>query len=196
MIPLEGLEAHLATIKQRIIDDVRDRALFAAAISMKGEMIDRVFNRGEDSDGGQIGQYSTEPAYFTKEQFIRKGAFKGQGKGTDGSPVRGKKKDGSTRQSMYLKEGYREFRDIQGRQTAKKDYRLSGSLEKSIQAVRIDETSVAVAITDERESKKRKGLEAQDNKPVFAPSKTDIEGFEFAMKDELEHLRHTLGTGL
>ena len=80
-------------------------------VELEAEWKDRIFGRGEMSDGSKIGDYSTKPSYFTKDSFIRANAFKPQGKKNKGNF-----KNGEQRKSMYLPGGYSEFRDIQGRE--------------------------------------------------------------------------------
>jgi hypothetical protein len=195
---LSDLPEHLAGIRERIIQQGKERVALAAATAMKAEMIDRIFNRGEASDGSAIGDYSTKPGYYTKEQFVRKAAFKPQGKnGFKGEKVVYNKQTGKGKivkkkpQSMYLKAGYTEFRDIQGRKTNTKNYKLTGSLEKSIQVYK-DQQDIIIAIKDKHESDKRHGLEAQDGKAVFKPSAKDIKVYKDAIKNEVEYLRNNI----
>ena len=86
---------------------------------------ERIFDRGETTNGDKIGDYSTTPAYFGKEKFIRKSAFKPLGK-PDKNDVRHK-----TKSTMYLSKGYTEFRDIQGRETKHVNLKFSGSEERA-----------------------------------------------------------------
>jgi|GEM_PF-5687542 len=195
---LEELAPKLQEIRDKLVNEARERVMIAAATAMKAEMQDRIFNRGEDVNGGKIGNYSQKAAYFTKEQFVRKSAFKAQGQnGFKGERVVYDKKAKTAKvvkkppQSMFLKEGYKEFRDIQGRKTDTKNYKLTGSLEKSIQVVKKDK-EILIAITDADESKKRHWLEKQDNKEVFKGSKSDLKVFRQAVSDEIEHIRHSL----
>lgn len=89
-------------------------------VEFEAEWKDRVFNKGENSVGESIGTYSTKPNYFSKNEFIRKNAFKPIGKT--------KKK---TKSTMFLQGGYNEFRDIQGRETPKVNLKFSGSMERA-----------------------------------------------------------------
>ena len=99
---------------------------------------ERIFDRGETTNGDKIGDYSTTPAYFGKEKFIRKSAFKAQGqKGYKGEKITYNKKTGSATisksnpKTMYLSKGYTEFRDIQGRETKHVNLKFSGSEERA-----------------------------------------------------------------
>lgn len=184
---LADLAPRLEEIRENLIKGAQERVILAAATAMKAEMQDRIFNRGEDIHGSAIGDYSTKASYFTKDKFVRKAAFKPQGK----NGLRGVKEKKAIPKSMYLKEGYKEFRDIQGRKTDTKNYKLAGSLEKSIQIVK-DGKDTLIAITDADESNKRHWLEAQDNKQVFRGGKTDYKVFKQAVSDEIEYLRNNI----
>lgn len=195
---LEELGPRLQEIRDKLVKEAQERVLIAAATAMKAEMQDRIFNRGEDINGGKIGNYSEKASYFTKDQFVRKSAFKPQGQnGFKGERVVYDKKSKTGKvvkkvpKSMYLPDGYKEFRDIQGRKTDTKNYKLTGSLEKSIQVVKKG-NEILIAITDGDESKKRHWLEAQDDKQVFKGSKSDFKVFTQAVSDEVEYLRNNI----
>lgn len=112
----------------------------------------RVFDLGLNSDGVQIGEYSTDPAYFSKSAFIRKGAFKQQGK-----EKKGKFKNGKERKSMFISTGYSGFRQIQGREVDHVNSKFSGDLERSFQVVKIGE-SVYYGTTNQNASNKFEGM--------------------------------------
>ena len=100
-----------------------------------------------------MGGYSTKPSYYSKEEFVRKSAFKPQGKPTkDGKVRKGK--------TMFLAGGYSEFRDIQGRKTDHKNLKLTGSLEAGINVVK-NENAALYGTTSPLESAKFEGLEEQ-----------------------------------
>lgn len=169
------------SLKERIKTEIQDRILFAAGFALKAEMIDRIFNRGENSAGEKIGDYSTRPGYFSEDKFIRKSAFKKQGKKATGDHANGK-----ARRTMYLPGGYKELRDIQGRKTDFVNLKYSGSLEKSINVLR-HEKDVVIAITDGDESNKRHGMEKHFGEAIFPPSEADLAAFDAAVWGEIEH---------
>lgn len=131
----------------------------------------RIFDDGLNTKGEQIGEYSTKEAYFDKDDFVRKSAFKPQGKDPknqiktsvfDISTKKKKsvqiKKNYTERKTMFLPKGYSEFRDIQGRKTDHINFKLSGSLELGINVVK-NENSALYGTTSAFESKKFEGLE-------------------------------------
>lgn len=180
----EELPTLLQEIQDRLINEISGAAMTHGANELIGEMRTRIFSKGINSDGGQIGNsYSETPIYVPKEVFIRKGSFTAKGKENKGIF-----KNGNERKTMHLEHGYKELREIQGRQTAFVDWRYSGSLEKSIEAVREDDKHILVAITDGLESTKRKGLEEKSNQTVFTPSESDMQHYENVMAIEIEKI--------
>jgi hypothetical protein len=177
---LEEAPEFFENLRARIIEAATERAIPAAANTMAAEMKERIFSLGKAADGGDIGQYSAKAGYFVRSQFIRQGAFKPIGKNGDV-----KKENGTQRKSMFLKGGYKELREIQGRQTNKKDFRYSGSGERSIKVVH-EEKRTLIAITDEKESKKLRGAEKQSGKIVFVAAETEIELFRDTAVDLLK----------
>lgn len=111
----------------------------------------RIFGDGLNSEGQKIGEYSNKEGYYSKELFIRKSAFKQQGKNK-----KGKFENGKDRKTMYLQGGYTEFRDIQGRQTEYVDIKFSGSAERGLNVVKSGD-AVLYGTTDLKESKKLLG---------------------------------------
>lgn len=198
---LKDLPGYLNDLLAEIERDLHDRVLLSGAVALQGEMQQRIFSEGKDSMGNQIGTYSQKPAYFTEDQFVRKEAFEKIGKSGGETIVydidtRKKRRVAVTnefreRKSMFLKRGYAEFREIQGRQSDYKDFHLSGSLRNNLSIGRNGDAH-EIGFTDERESLKRKGLEAQVKKDVFAPSESDLEVLDRAISDEVNALKHEL----
>ena len=145
------------------------------AVAVMGELMamhkKRIFDDGLNTKGESLGEYSTEEAYFSKDEFVRKAAFKPQGKdpkkqlkttlfdiGTKKKRTVQIKKNFTERKTMFLPKGYSEFRDIQGRKTDHINFKLSGSLEAGINVVK-NENSALYGTTSAFESKKFEGLE-------------------------------------
>lgn len=184
----EELPEQLDSLREKLIREMQERVLFAAAIEMKGEMIDRIFNKGKMNDGASIGKYKEYETYVPKEKFVRTGAFVKRGKENEGDFQNGKE-----RKTMFFKDGWGGVRAAQGRQKEYKDFRYSGSLERSIQVVRIGDI-IVVAITDSFESKKRQGLEAQQNATdkIFPAGQGDFVVFKESVDREIEFIASSL----
>lgn len=175
----EEVAAKAQEQKERYLEQIADRVLFAATLSLKADFIERIFNKGLDSNDAKIGTYSRKPAYFSKEQFARQGAFRGQGKNGANPDAK----------SMYLKGGYDELRRIQGRKTPDVNLNYTGSLSLNVQAGKITDGVYGVYLSSELESKKRKGLEKKVGKPVFSISPSDNAGFRDAVEAEINVIR-------
>lgn len=111
--------------------------------------------RGVGTNGNKIGSYSTKPMYAGPAQFIKRGAFKAQGKRgnigdrliptarTRTNSVRANPLKYSTytiakpnykpRKTMYLADGYKELRAIQGLEVGYMDLNYSGNMAKDYQ---------------------------------------------------------------
>lgn len=148
---------------ERVLDSI----LLPAANRVISQFKRRIFNDGEASSGAKIGNYSTEPAEFSRRQFVKKSTFIG---GSD-----------SDDDTMQFEGGYKEFRQLQGRQTAFVDLRLSGSLENSIQLVKDGENAILIAITNEDEAKKARENEKRFSKVIFSLSESEKKTFSEAL---------------
>ena len=169
MTILEFIDA-LSDIKaERVLDSI----LLPAANKVIAQFKRRVFNDGEAASGAKIGNYSTKPAEFSMQQFVKKSTFIGDSDGGD---------------TMQFEGGYKEFRQLQGRQTEFVDLRLSGSLENSIQLVKDDDNAVLIAITSEGEAKKARENEKRFRKSIFSLSENEKKTFNEALLSRAEKI--------
>lgn len=95
-------------MEAKIADLDTAKLLFPIAAKMIDLMSVRLFDEGEGAQG-KLGKYSTDEGYFTKKQFKNKGAFKPKGK-----TGKAKFENGEPHKSMYLEDGYKELKAIQG----------------------------------------------------------------------------------
>lgn len=166
-----NLTDHIESIKKLATQTSEQAAEFIiipAASGMTANIINRNTQRGENTDGSKRGDYSTKPMYANKKQFVKQG-FRPQGKNSAGDFNNGNK-----RQSMYLPNGYKQLRDIQGRRTDIKNYDYSGDLFSSFGFAKNDK-GVAIGFRTEQASKVRKGLEERFGRafPPSEPEKND-----------------------
>jgi hypothetical protein len=102
------------------------KLIYPIATKIHNDQLHRLFDKGVGGDNKDLGEYSSTPAYFSKKQFKRTGAFKAQGKKTERakqvSQTTRKKKlaEGNSyqRTSMFLPFGYKQLRAIQGMETS------------------------------------------------------------------------------
>lgn len=178
--PFESFALKMEHMAAELDAKMPDVIATSIMVELEAQHKQRIFGEGRKSDGSKIGEYSKKSGYYSKKKFVRKGAFKPQGKDDVGVDENGKKKARLTyqvvdsysgkkktiayvksteknRKTMYLAEGYSEFRDIQGRQTDHVDWKLTGSLERSIGVVKLAD-AVLYGVRDAEESKKLEGL--------------------------------------
>jgi len=149
----ESLDIRLHEIAANLDRQMPDIIAQAVMIELSAEHKERIFGRGLATDGTPMPGYSSEPGYYSKDKFIRKGAFKPLGK-----PNKEGKRNVNT--TMFIQGGYSELREIQGRTTEVKNLKYSGSLEKNIVVGKFG-NSTAYGNTDSAESDKFNGLEAE-----------------------------------
>lgn len=161
--------------------DLVELTIVPASKTLLAAIKNRVRNQGLGSDGSALRKYSTKPIYATKNQFI-KGGFQPQGKSmgvgdrlvptvrlkstsVKKNPVRYKsytqvKPNYKPRQGMYLPEGYKELRDIQGLRTDITNMSYSGKMLSDYVQVREGDT-VLLGINDKLSADKYLGNTAR-----------------------------------
>ena len=122
-------------------DNTARRISQVAAIQVIAEYKQRIFLNGLDSSGSAIGQYSVNPFYINPLSLttVSAGGIKPEGK--NGQTVF---KNGNPHKTKYLTQGYRQLRDLTGRQSETVDLNFSGSL---FQSIKVTESGLNSAIT-------------------------------------------------
>lgn len=149
------LNTHLQDIAKKLDEQMPDIINTQVMQELESEWKDRIFGKGLDTNGVKIGDYSTKPAYYTKEAFIRTTAFKPRGKNGGGDF-----KNGNKRTSMYMSKGYSELRTTQGRQAEFVNLKYSGSLERAFRVYKFG-SEVLFGNASEPEHLKFEGLESK-----------------------------------
>lgn len=183
-------------------ENFAEAALSKPAADLLTAIKKRIVNEGKNSSEAPIGDYSTKPIYAQKEQFAKPGAFKPQGKNNKfgntigdrlipsvrlrsnsvkSNPARYNrytlvKPDYTPRKTMYLAEGYRELRSIQGLRTDIMNFQYRGVLMGDYQ-MGVDGVAILLGFTSAKESLKREGLEKRFGS-VFAPTPTEISKYK------------------
>ena len=137
-----NISERLEILAQVVNDDNTARRISqAAAIQVIAEYKQRIFFLGLDTSGGSIGQYSVNPFYINPLSLttVSAGGIKPQGK--NGQSVF---KNGNPHKTKYLTQGYKELRDLTGRQSNTVDLNFSGSL---FQSIKVTENGTISAIT-------------------------------------------------
>jgi hypothetical protein len=151
--------------------------------AMTAEYKQRIFTEGLDSNNTAIGSYSTTPFYQNPNKLVGvpTSALKPEGK--TGKTVFAS--TGKPHKTKYLKTGYRELRELVGRQVEKIDLNFSGSLERSVRV--IQEGDVAkLRYTSPKEAEKMEGNEARFSTTISEPTQEELEISRRAARAELQ----------
>lgn len=165
---LENLIANMNDLKT-IPNIIVGQVIAPRGNMLLSEVKYRIREQGKATSGGQIGQYSTKPAYYGQSMFVNPSAFKPQGKNSK-SPV---KSLGQPRKTMYLSHGYKELRQIQSLETRHVNETYSGKTMNDYRSETTDKAVLQGFIT-QRSSEIRKGQEnVRFKQPIFTPSMSE-----------------------
>ncbi len=165
---------------------ISERVTIVAAKAVEAKYKTRIFKDGKDSNGGLIGDYSTKPFYINPKSEtligVKKGNIKPIGKN-------GQKqfKSGKPHKTSYLAGGYKELRQKTGRQSAKVDLNLSGSLLAAIQTGRRGQF-VVLGYTSTKKFLVMQGNEKRFNKKIANLSTAELQTFRNSARGELLRL--------
>lgn len=211
----EEYSAQLEALNETLVrGDIIDNTILPAGQDFLLAIKKRI-KSGRDSNDKSIGEYSRKAAYFSKSQFI-KGGFAARGKRFTASNVTlgdnlvpsrllksGKtpkkeklyktytavKDNNKERTSMYLPEGYKELRDIQGLQTAVVDEYYRGDLINGYLCER-DGNVVLVGFIASQELK-RVGQENHFKTNIFSATNAEIEAYKVEATTSIVRLTRT-----
>jgi len=116
---------------------------------------------GKNSNDGNIGKYSTKPITVSSKQFVA-GGF------TPTSKTKGRKSN-----SMYLPQGYKQLRQVQGLKSDSVNVEYSGALISNLKVKRIAK-SVFIALFTKKQIAKRRFLEAKYGS-IFTASRSEFQ---------------------
>jgi hypothetical protein len=162
-------------------DNTARRISQVAAIQVIAEYKQRIFFNGLDSNGDEIGQYSVNPFYINPLSLttVSSGGIKPEGK--NGQTVF---KNGNPHKTKYLTQGYRQLRDLTGRQSETVDLNFSGSLFQSIKVTESGTIS-AITYTNDEMAGIMESNEARFGKDISTVSTDERELGETAARNEL-----------
>ncbi len=156
------------------------KLVYAAATHALDSLRQRLYIKGISGGGAQTGKYSTEPFYASKKQFKKGGSFSARGK-----TGKGKKKNGQERKTMYLPNGYKELRQIQGYESNFVNIQYTGDLFTDTSKLTIEKDSVTAKISRLLNQKKVKWLSDKYGKDTFKHTKKEREEFAINVQKEL-----------
>jgi hypothetical protein len=191
-----------------LVGTLEEYTLVPAGAEMLAAIKQRVLKQGIGTDGNTIGSYSTKPIYASKNQFVKGGAFQAKGVTnnigdrlipTQRTKTNSRKKnpvkysaytiarpDYKPRKSMYLPQGYKELREIQGLNVAYMDLSYSGRMVRDYQMQQVA-NAVLLGITTDRSSKIYQGLSNRFGE-FYQPSTAETKLFFDATAFRLQRL--------
>lgn len=170
-------------ILSQVVNDVNTgkRISQAAAFQVIAEYKQRIFFQGLDSSGSAIGQYSANPFYINPLSLTTVSASGIAPEGKNGQKVF---KNGNPHKTKYLMQGYKQLRDLTGRQSGTVDLNFSGSLFQSIKVTESGEISL-VTYTNDELANIMESNEDRFGKDISTVSVEEREMGEVAARNEL-----------
>lgn len=164
------------------------QAALSVGSTARALVVDRVFGRGQASDGSQIGTYSTKPVHVGASSFLTKaGADKVLGskakrkalyaaaKASGEAPFIPKSKPGpGGKGAIFFPDGYKGIRQADGRQVTKVDLRYTGQMQNDYQSVPYNQ-GFALGFLTSNNAAKMRGNEARFGKQVAELSQGEID---------------------
>jgi hypothetical protein len=177
-----NISERLEILAQVVNDDNTARRISqAAAIQVIAEYKQRIFFLGLDTSGGSIGQYSVNPFYINPLSLTTVSASGIKPQGKNGQSVF---KNGNPHKTKYLTQGYKELRDLTGRQSNTVDLNFSGSLFQSIKVTENASVS-AITYTNDEMANIMEFQEERFGKDISTVSTDEREMGETAARNEL-----------
>ncbi len=143
-------EEFVAQMNQRLQQLNEVQLIFSAAEETHAMQVERIFGRGEKASGN-IGTYSAKPMYAGRKQF-NGGGFPGIGK-----TGRTNFNSGKPHQSVFLIEGYRQLKQMQGYESSFVNLTYSSELKQDFSgSLTIQDGYVTSGISNTADIKKWK----------------------------------------
>lgn len=182
-------QALMQSMAQRQAAVYNERVIIVAATTLVSSINRRIIRRGLKTDGTKIGKYSEKPFYASPKLFIVKSKNKLTGK-------TGKKKfkNGKTHKTMFLATGYKQLREIQGRESGFVNLEYTGSMMNDYKVGRSG-NDIVIGFTNIEESKKRKANDERFDGPIFAASVDDMAKYKQAVVTQTQQLIKELSRG-
>ena len=162
---MKGSE-YFQKLQKQLTQEVLNKAVLSAAITVNSEVGERIFQEGKATDGSQIGKYDTDtPLYLNPKNAPKK--FPAKGKNGDA-----KFSDGSSHKTGYF-DSYTSYRKKVGRKVGKVILSLFGILESDfVKGPRLINGSAVITLIEENNNK-RLGAEEKYDKKIFSLSEKE-----------------------
>lgn len=175
-ITLQDFTQNMGNLLNIVTSDAIDNIMANPVLEALKEIKNRVTDRGENTNGGQIGQYDTKEMYAPQKAFAKPSAFRGVGK-----------HGGTPRKTMYLGRGYKELRDIQALRTDFINLQYRGDLINDYRMQKVARDFV-IGFTNEKNKLIREGQEDKADSLIFTPSTDEIADYYKNIDRNLEVL--------
>jgi hypothetical protein len=154
---------------KKLIDDLNelrdtDKVLRSVLSTMQVVISDRIFERGEDANGGSIGSYSTKKTSISKKRQSR-----------------------NTGHSYFAK-GYKQYKEEVGLDSSKVTLVDSGQMRDDWSVIRVDDKSYKLGFKNELNSLKAEGNQTRFNKEIFAQSAQEDRILDETFQVELDRI--------
>lgn len=179
---IESIYERLEILAQVVNNDnTAKRISQAAAFQVIAEYKQRIFYQGLDSSGSSIGQYSVNPFYINPNTLISVSSGGITPEGKNGQKVF---INGNPHKTKYLTQGYKQLRDLTGRQSQTVDLNFSGSL---FQSIKVTEEGLSSKVTYTVDSLADIMVAQEDRfgKEISTVSDNEREMGEIAARNEL-----------
>lgn len=191
---LEQYRDKLNSLDQAMTNELKGVVVVAAG-TMLAKIKNRITRQGKDSYDSLIGHYSTKPMYATRGMFDKVSAFKPGGKTskkTDTYRVSNRKKERVSvsksfrpTRSMFLPDGYKQLRSIQGKPVDKVNLLYRGDLIPNGYQLEAREQHVVLGFVSERFKIIREGLEKKfGGSPIFQATSQEMEDYNREVTEE------------
>ena len=183
-------EQYIAIIDSKLNELSKPDLIIGAATETHLMQMSRIFDTGEKASG-RIGAYATAPMYADAKQFSKPGAFLPSGKPlqrvytkkTKAPANIGQFKNGKPRKSMYLQNGYRQLKSVQGLESGFVNLSYTADLRNDITQHLVSTTvGFACGVTSAMNAQKLAGLKDKYGNDLFELNRTEKEFFKTAVK--------------
>lgn len=156
-------EEYIEKLEMRMNSLDEANLILPVAAAVHARQVERIFGRGEKANG-RIGNYSTKPEYEVKTVFKNAGGFVGVGK--TGKTIF---KSGKPHQSMFLQQGYKQLKQLQGMESSFVNLTYSADLKKDFAAsLSTSNGAVVSGVSTSENAGKMQNLKAKYGDDLFA----------------------------
>lgn len=169
-VTLREHKRDIQNLMGKVPAELQGKAIQSAGNGLVRRMKDRIFTQGLDYKNKIIAEdYSKTPMYVPKAVFVKPGSFKARGKNSNDK----KFGNGNTRKTMYLSEGYKELKKVQGLVWDRVNLTYSGKLKRGLVAVFRDGV-LLIGFSNKDAANKREWNEKRFRKIIFRASREEL----------------------